>query len=81
MTNLAAIGKINPYFSVWVPNIILLVIAILMIRKTQQESPFKILNKFIDFFWDGYDFVLGAFNKTLKKNSTMPKRNQASTKP
>ena len=80
MTNLAAIGKINPYFSVWVPNIVLLVIAILMVRKTQQESPFKMLNKFIDFFLDGYDFVLASLKKTFKKKSIMPKRNQASTK-
>jgi lipopolysaccharide export system permease protein len=81
MTNLASIGKINPYFSVWVPNIILLVIAILMVRKTQQENPFKILNKIIDFFLDGYDFVLAAYKNFLDKNSSIPKRDPASTKP
>jgi len=81
MTKLAFIGKINPYISVWVPNIVLFVIAILMVRKTQRESPFIAINKFTDFFLDGYDYVLATYKNITDKNSTIPKRDPTSTKP
>ena len=80
MINLATIGELNPYISVWIPNIILLAFALFMVRKAQKETPFKAFNKVIDAFLDGYDFILGSIKKMMEKNSTIPKRNPASTK-
>lgn len=45
MQNLGRSGMINPYFSVWIPNIVLLVVAIYVGYKTQREIPFRTFNK------------------------------------
>jgi lipopolysaccharide export system permease protein len=80
MINLATIGKLNPYLSVWIPNIILFAIAYFVVRKVHKEIPFNSFNKIIDVFLDGYDFILGIINKLPDKNTSITKRNPASTK-
>ena len=55
LQNLGRAGMINPYFSVWVPNIILLIVVIYVGYKTQREIPFKTFNKvseWISLFWE-----------------------------
>ena len=43
--NFGQAGMINPYFSVWIPNIVLLSIAIYVCYKTQKEIPFRTFSK------------------------------------
>ena len=81
MINLATIGKLNPYISVWIPNIILLAISVFMVNKTQKESPFIMVNKVIDTVLEGYDFVTRTYKKSFRKNSNISKRDPVSTKP
>ena len=45
LQNFGRSGIINPYFSVWIPNIVLLVVAIYVGYKTQKEIPFRTFNK------------------------------------
>jgi hypothetical protein len=71
---------LNPYLSVWIPNIILFAIAYFVVRKVHKEIPFNSFNKIIDVFLDGYDFILGIINKLPDKNTSITKRNPASTK-
>jgi len=80
MVNLASLGKINPYFSVWIPNIILLIIALFMIWKTQRELPFTTLNQIINFALEGYYFFRDIYYKWIGKNSAAPKRTPATPK-
>ena len=80
MVNLASLGKINPYFSVWIPNIFLFVIALFMIWKTQRELPFTTLNQIINFALRGYYFFRDIYYKWLGKNSAATKRTPATPK-
>lgn len=48
MQNLGSRGIVNPYFSVWVPNIAYLLLAIFLAYKTQNEIPFKLMDKTLD---------------------------------
>jgi len=80
VVNLASLGKLNPYFSVWIPNIILLVIALYMIWKTQRELPFKTLNQIINLALGSYYFFRDIYYKWLEKNSGAPKRTPATPK-
>jgi lipopolysaccharide export system permease protein len=53
--NIGRTGKIDPYFSVWIPNIVLLIFTIYVSYKTQKELPFKTLNRITDqttLFWE-----------------------------
>jgi len=78
--NLARLGKINPYFSVWIPNIILLAIALFMIWKTQRELPFTALNRTINFALAGYYFFRNIYYKWTDKSTADPKRAPATPK-
>ncbi len=80
MVNLASLGKINPYFSVWIPNIILFVIALFMIWKTQMEVPFATLNRSINFILESYYFFRDIYFKWARKNSTVQKSSPVAPK-
>ena len=45
--NLGRIGKIHAYTSVWIPNIILVLVVIYVVYKMQKELPFKFFENFI----------------------------------
>ena len=45
LQNLGRSDRINPYFSVWIPNIVLLFFCVYVGYKTQNEIPFKTFNK------------------------------------
>ena len=61
--NLGRIGKLDSYLSVWIPNIILLVLVIYSSYKMQKEKPFIALDKIIDLFSTIYDFSIRIFKK------------------
>ncbi len=61
--NLGSIGKLDPYLSVWIPNIIYLALMIYMVYKMQRELPFKWLNKFGDFFLGLYEVFQNLTSK------------------
>lgn len=46
--NFGKTGEINPLLSVWIPNFILMVLAIYLSYKTQKEIPFSILDHLIN---------------------------------
>lgn len=48
MQNLGSVGEINAFFSVWVPNIILLVFGVYLVYKTHRELPFVLLEGLIE---------------------------------
>jgi len=55
LQNIGRTGKIDPYFSVWIPNIVLLIFTIYVSYKTQKELPFRTLNRITDLitqFWE-----------------------------
>ena len=64
--NLGRIGKLDSYLSVWIPNIILLVLVIYSSYKMQKEKPFIALDKIIDLFSTIYDFSIRIFKKDIK---------------
>jgi lipopolysaccharide export system permease protein len=49
--NLGSLGKINPLISVWIPNLIALVVAYYLVSKMHKEIPFRFLNHIEDFFF------------------------------
>ena len=61
LQNLGRSGRINPYFSVWIPNIILLFFSIYVGYKTQKEIPFKTFNKISEWFTRLWDTMLKLF--------------------
>lgn len=65
--NLGRIGEIHSYISVWIPNIVLLVLAIYTSYKMQKEQPFKALDKLSDIFAATYEFLKGVFKKDIKQ--------------
>jgi lipopolysaccharide export system permease protein len=71
LQNVGRAGIINPYFSVWIPNIVLLFAAIYVGYKTQKEKPFKTLNKIIEQVSLLWEYLL----KKLGSNSTYPNSN------
>jgi len=64
--NLGRIGKLDSYLSVWIPNIIFLVLVIYSSYKMQKEKPFKALDKIIDLFSTIYDFSIRVFKTDIK---------------
>ena len=82
MQNFGRAGTINPYFSVWIPNIVLLLSAIYIGYKTQKEIPFRTFNKInelISMLWDylltkfGYKQIHSKVNIPPKKSDRGPK--------
>ena len=76
MQNFGRSGRINPYFSVWIPNIVLLIFTIYVSYKTQKEMPFRTFNKineWISIFWE---YLLNKFGATeINPNSNNPSKN------
>jgi len=64
MQNFGRSGMINPYFSVWIPNIALLIVANYVGYKTQKEMPFRIFNKVIDQITLLWEYLLKKFGYT-----------------
>lgn len=71
LQNLGRSGVINPYFSVWIPNIILLIATIYVGYKTQREMPFRTLNKITDLVNRLWEFLLDKLgqNEVPSKNN------------
>ena len=70
LQNLGRSGKINPYFSVWIPNIALLLVALYVSYKTQKEIPFRTFNKInehISIFWE---YLLRKFSRPEIRSGT-----------
>jgi lipopolysaccharide export system permease protein len=65
--NLGRIGKIHAYSSVWIPNIILIVVVIYVLYKMQKELPFRFLEVFVNSLMIVLEFFKKLFGKTNKK--------------
>ena len=63
LQNFGRTGVINPYFSVWIPNIILLIVAIYIGYKTQKEIPFNTLNNVSERFAQFWEYLLNKFSR------------------
>ncbi len=61
LQNFGRSGLINPYFSMWVPNIVLLIVAIYVGYKTQREIPFRTFNKIYGWFTLIWEYLLKKF--------------------
>jgi lipopolysaccharide export system permease protein len=64
MQNFGRSGKINPYFSVWIPNIVLLFFTIYVSYKTQKEMPFRTLNKINEIISTLWEYLLKKIGST-----------------
>lgn len=71
--NLGRIGEIHAYTSVWIPNLILLILVIYSSYKMQKEKPFKALDKITDLFITLYEFLTGIFKKNIKPKKPLKK--------
>ena len=72
--NMGNHGEINPYFSVWIPNIILMALALSMIYKVQNEIPFKVFNSIADFLIGQYEFLRNIYFRFIQPKPIIPKR-------
>jgi len=71
LQNIGRTGIINPYFSVWIPNIILVIVAIYVGYKTQREIPFRTINRIIERINLIWEYVLKKLGSNdLHSNST-----------
>jgi lipopolysaccharide export system permease protein len=76
LQNIGRTGLINPYFSVWIPNIALLFAAIYVGYKTQKEIPFRTINKIIERTSILWEYILKKLGSNeLPSNSTNHSRN------
>lgn len=73
--NLGSQGELNAYFSVWVPNIIVFIIACIMIYKVQNETPFTSLNRLTNFLIEGYSYSRKIYAALSPKKSIIQKQN------
>ena len=64
MQNFGRSGRINPYFSVWIPNIVLLIFAVYIGYKTQREIPFRTFNKINELVSTLWEYLLKKFGTT-----------------
>ncbi|MEK9628940.1 MAG: LptF/LptG family permease [Nitrospinota bacterium] len=77
--NLGRIGELHSYTSVWIPNLILLVLVVYSSYKMQKEVPFKALEKLSDLWLTIYEKTRGIFKK--KNKSKIPARRVKSQPP
>lgn len=63
LQNLGARGIINPAFSVWIPNIVFLFLAIYIARKTQKEIPFKFFAAIFDKIFEWQENAVNFYQK------------------
>ncbi len=71
--NLGRIGEIHAYTSVWIPNMILLILVVYTSYKMQKEVPFKALDKINDLFMTTYEFFKGLFKKNTRSKISIKK--------
>jgi lipopolysaccharide export system permease protein len=64
MQNFGRSGMINPYFSVWIPNIVLLIFTVYVSYKTQKEKPFRTLNTINEWTSAIWEYLLKKFGHT-----------------
>jgi len=64
MQNFGRSGMINPYFSVWIPNIVLLIFTVYVSYKTQKEKPFRTLNTINEWTSVIWEYLLKKFGHT-----------------
>ncbi len=72
MQNIGSLGKVNPYISVWVPNILFFIIMLYMVIKMQKEIPFKILEKIQSLIETLIEFLKIKYQKYLEPEKTLP---------
>jgi len=70
MQNFGRSGWINPYFSVWIPNIILLFFTLYVSYKTQKEMPFRTLNKINEWISIAWEFLPKKFGYAKINSNT-----------
>ncbi len=70
LQNFGRSGMINPYFSVWIPNIILLMFTIYVGYKTQKEMPFRTFNKINEYIAMLWEFLLKKFGHAPTHSET-----------
>ena len=73
--NMGKSGEMEPYSSVWVPNIILLFFVIYTSYKMQKNLPFNFLDRLVDNTTTIYNFLICLFNK-YTTISTNDRRNK-----
>ena len=59
--NMGVIGVLEPYSSVWIPNIVLLGVTLYISYKMQKELPFKLTEWTADRMVTTYDFFKKIF--------------------
>jgi lipopolysaccharide export system permease protein len=64
LQNFGRSGMINPYFSVWIPNLILLIFTIYVGYKTQKEMPFRTFNKINELIAMLWAYLLKKLGRT-----------------
>jgi lipopolysaccharide export system permease protein len=64
MQNFGRSGMINPYFSVWIPNIVLLIFTVYVSYKTQKEKPLRTLNTINEWTSAIWEYLLKKFGHT-----------------
>jgi lipopolysaccharide export system permease protein len=64
LQNFGRSGVINPYFSVWIPNIALLMFTIYVGYKTQKEMPFRTFNKINEIITQFWEYLLEKLGHT-----------------
>ena len=63
MQNMGRAGEVEPYSSVWIPNIILLTIIVYTSYKMQKDLPFKFTEWLADHAVISYDILKEVFSK------------------
>ena len=63
--NMGTHGLINPYFSVWIPNIWVSFLTYYLVRKTVKESPMTFFIRVTDTCISGYEFFLKFYKRMI----------------
>lgn len=71
--NLGRIGQLHSYISVWIPNMVLLILVIYSSYKMQKEIPFKALERINDLLMASYESFNGLFKKNTKSKIAVGK--------
>jgi lipopolysaccharide export system permease protein len=71
--NLGGMGKLPPLLSVWIPDIIAMIIAYYLVSKMHKEVPFTLLNSIGDFLVISFQGVKSWY---VKRFQPMPTRSQ-----
>ena len=65
--NFGKAGEINPLLSVWIPNFILIILAIYLSYKTQKETPFSTLDRLISLTISVKDWFTRGISKKFRE--------------